>query len=182
MGDECTWDGSIYYITGPMFSGKTSALMRLARRRLVAKETILVLKWHKDTRYSTKCAATHDRILMEATPASRLSDHWEAALKVQNVFVDEAQFFPDARDFCEGLANHGKTVVISCLDTTFNRTPWPGVAELKSIAEDGVELSAVCMVCHQDAHFSKRISEETALIVEGGADKYMAVCRTCWHK
>ena len=182
MGDERTWDGSIYYITGPMFSGKTSALMRLARRRLVAKETILVLKWHKDTRYSTKCAATHDRILMEATPASRLSDHWEAALKVQNVFVDEAQFFPDARDFCEGLANHGKTVVISCLDTTFNRTPWPGVAELKSIAEDGVELSAVCMVCHQDAHFSKRISEETALIVEGGADKYMAVCRTCWHK
>ena len=53
---------------------------------------------------------------------------------------------------------------------------------MRSLAEDGVELSAVCMVCHKDAHFSKRISEETALIVEGGADKYMAVCRTCWHK
>jgi hypothetical protein len=36
------------------------------------------------------------------------------------------------------------------------------------------------MVCHKEAAFSKRLGNETAIEVIGGADKYVAVCRRCY--
>jgi len=48
------------------------------------------------------------------------------------------------------------------------------------MAESVVKLKAVCMVCFKDAAFTKRIGTETEVEVIGGAEKYMAVCRTCY--
>lgn len=44
-----------------------------------------------------------------------------------------------------------------------------------------MKLKAVCMVCYSEAAFTKRLGSETAVEVIGGADKYMAVCRSCFH-
>ena len=40
-------------------------------------------------------------------------------------------------------------------------------------------FSAVCMNCFGEAAYTKRTSNEDSLEVIGGADKYMAACRTC---
>ena len=37
------------------------------------------------------------------------------------------------------------------------------------------------MNCFGEGSFSKRITAEESLEVIGGADKYMAVCRKCFH-
>ena len=37
------------------------------------------------------------------------------------------------------------------------------------------------MVCYNEAAFTKRLGSETAVEVIGGADKYMAVCRSCFN-
>jgi len=37
------------------------------------------------------------------------------------------------------------------------------------------------MVCNEEASFTKRIVDDTALQVIGGSDKYVAVCRNCFQ-
>jgi len=37
------------------------------------------------------------------------------------------------------------------------------------------------MGCGRDAHFSRRISQESSIEVIGGSDKYVAMCRRCFH-
>ena len=57
--------------------------------------------------------------------------------------------------------------------------PFGTILDLVPLAESVVKLKAVCMVCFKDAAFTKRLGSEKEIEVIGGADKYMAVCRTC---
>ena len=57
--------------------------------------------------------------------------------------------------------------------------PFGTILDLVPLAESVVKLKAVCMVCFKDAAFTKRLGSEKEVEVIGGADKYMAVCRTC---
>jgi hypothetical protein len=59
--------------------------------------------------------------------------------------------------------------------------PFGGVCELIPLAEHVTKLHAVCATCGHDAPFSKRITNETAVEVIGDSDKYIPVCRTCFH-
>ena len=43
-----------------------------------------------------------------------------------------------------------------------------------------IKLTAVCMDCSNEGSFTKRRGQETAVEVIGGADKYLAVCRSCF--
>lgn len=94
--------------------------------------------------------------------------------------IDEGQFFPDLVRFCDSMASAGKIVIVAALDGTFQRKPFGHVLELVPLSESVVKLSAVCMVCFADAAFSKRLGSETAEKVIGGAEKYIAVCRSCY--
>ncbi|XP_018428336.1 PREDICTED: thymidine kinase, cytosolic [Nanorana parkeri] len=53
--------GQIQVIFGPMFSGKSTELMRRVRRFQVAQYKCIVIKYANDTRYSKEQLATHDR-------------------------------------------------------------------------------------------------------------------------
>ena len=81
------------------------------------------------------------------------------------------------------MANKGKFVVIAALDGDFRRQPFGDILSLIPLAETVTKLNAVCMNCFGDAAFSKRItlSDGEKVEVIGGADKYMAVCRTCYN-
>lgn len=80
------------------------------------------------------------------------------------------------------IANRGKIVIVAALDGTFQRKPFGKVLNLVPLSESVIKLSAVCVLCQDDAAFSVRLSNETAVEVIGGADKYIAVCRTCYHE
>lgn len=91
--------------------------------------------------------------------------------------------FTDVVPFCEKMANNGKIVIVAALDGTFQRRAFNTVLDLVPLAESVTKLNAVCMMCCKDAPFSRRIDEhETAVQVIGGADKYLAVCRECYHR
>lgn len=53
--------GNIQLIFGPMFSGKTTELLRRIKRFSIARRRCLVIKYAKDTRYSEDGVSTHDR-------------------------------------------------------------------------------------------------------------------------
>ncbi|XP_042622932.1 thymidine kinase, cytosolic-like [Cyprinus carpio] len=150
---------------GPMFSGKSTELMRRVRRFQVAQYSCLLIKYAKDTRYSQMGMATHD-----------MSMDLQACV----IGIDEGQFFPDTVEFCEEMANMGKTIVVAALDGTFQRKPFGNILNLVPLAESVVKLNAVCMQCFKEAAYTKRLGAEQEVEVIGGADKYHAVCRACY--
>ncbi|XP_028647657.1 thymidine kinase, cytosolic [Erpetoichthys calabaricus] len=172
--------GQIQVIFGPMFSGKSTELMRRVRRFQIAQYKCLVIKYSKDVRYSAGGVATHDRHIMEAVPASHLKDVYELALSSSVIGIDEGQFFSDVVEFCEEMANLGKIIIVAALDGTFQRKPFGNILNLVPLAESVVKLNAVCMECYREAAYTKRLGSEKEVEVIGGADKYHAVCRVCY--
>jgi thymidine kinase len=140
--------GEIQLIVGPMFSGKSTELLRRVKRYHFSRRSCFLIKYavrgrcrrcarraasarasesprtwcaQKDQRYSSDAIATHDRQTLRAVPAVRLADvgaEWE---DFDVVAIDEGQFFPDLLDFCETAANAGKVVIVAALDGTFQR-------------------------------------------------------------
>merc|ERR1719447_33606 len=94
----------------------------------------------------------------------------------------KANFFPDIVEFCENLANNGKIVVVAGLDGTYQRRGFGKILELVPLAESVVKLTAICMNCRSDAAFSRRLGCEKEIELIGKEDKYMSVCRECYHK
>lgn len=172
--------GQIQVIFGPMFSGKSTELMRRIRRYQIANRECLVIKYAKDFRYSEEGMATHDKHVLPAVKATQL----KTLKNVHNfsvIGIDEGQFFSDIVEFCEEMANEGKTVIVAALDGTFERKAFGSVLELVPIAESVVKLNAVCTSCYREAAFTKRLGNEKEIEIIGGTDKYIATCRQCFN-
>lgn len=173
---------SIELILGPMFSGKTTEMFRRVRRRAAAGETCMVIKWHKDGRYSDTDAVTHDFMAMPAATAARLAD---VDVNTTVVGVDEGQFYPDLYDTVLWWQRNGvKHIIIATLDGTYEQKPFDrplGQAiDLIPRAESVTKLTAICATCGADAPFTRRLDQTNVQEVAiGGADMYAASCRTC---
>jgi thymidine kinase len=164
-----------------MFSGKTSELIRRIRRYNVAKKKCLIIKYKKDTRYSEECAATHDKQTETAKACEKLSEVLPIVDQFDVIGIDEGQFFADIVSFTESRACLGKIVIVAGLDGTFQRRPFGSLLDLIPLAEEVTKLNAICMLCSKDAAFTKRISNETDIELIGGSEKYISVCRVCFH-
>ena len=173
--------GQIQVILGPMFSGKSTELMRRIKRYQIADQNCLVIKYAKDTRYSKEFVSTHDQQTIPAVRATKLLT-LKNVVQFSVIGVDEGQFFDDIVQFCEAMANSGKIMIVAALDSTFERKPFGSILNLIPLAESVVKLSAVCNTCFREAAFTRRISEEKEVEVIGGSDKYLAVCRQCFSK
>jgi len=176
---EC---GNIQLIFGPMFSGKSTELMRRVNRYQIAGKKCLLIKWKKDDRYADKECASHDGRKLAAVKAERLMTLINQIDKYDVIGVDEGQFFMDVVEFADLAANRRKVVLVAALDGTFDRKNFNRILELIPLAEHVTKLNAVCMSCGEDAAFTKRLeANDKRIEVIGGSDKYMACCRNCWH-
>ena len=198
-------NGEIQLIFGPMFSGKSTELLRRVRRFVVAKKQCVVLKHANDTRYapcSTLTSAmdefvgdgripsndsfvfTHDLLCVPAHTTGTLhefhTNHGELVGELDVIGIDEGQFFSDIVKYAEFWAGLGIVVIVAALDGTFQRKPFNAILNLVPLAESVVKLTAVCQFCKEDASFSFRIGSETQTELVGGEDKYHAVCRKCY--
>ncbi|KAJ4457524.1 putative Thymidine kinase; cytosolic [Paratrimastix pyriformis] len=175
--------GRLELILGPMFSGKSTELQRRIRRHQAAKRRCLVIKYKRDTRYTREeCICTHDQATMSAFSCDTLADAARFVSEYDTIGIDEGQFFPDIVEFADRLADAGKIVIVAALDGTFQRRPFNDILALIPRAENVVKLSAICQICNSDAAFSRRLTADQEVELIGGADKYIAVCRNCYHK
>ena len=174
--------GYIQLIMGPMFSGKTTELIRRVKRYSIATYNCCLVKYENDDRYDQDSIATHDNELANAYSCSRLSEVMEKIMQHKVIGIDEGQFMPDLAECCEKLANEGKIVIVAALDGTFQRKAFSSTLNLIPIAETVIKLKAVCMKCYGDAAFTKRTVDSEKVELIGGADKYKAVCRGCYFE
>ena len=172
----------IQSIFGPMFSGKTSELMRRIKRHRLAQKECLVINFSGDQRYSTEPAITsHDQISIPALKVSRLSQISESVLEGKEVIgIDEGQFFEDILEKSEEWANQGKIVIVAALDCTFQMKPFKKITNLLALSETVDKLSSVCLDCGRDAAFTKRTIQEDSIELIGGIEIYKPVCRSCY--
>ena len=89
--------GSIELIIGPMFSGKTTELIRIIRRNIFAKKSCIIVKYKHDTRYSIEDVSTHDLQQAKAISCHNIEEVYPELLKYQVIGIDEGQFFKDVK-------------------------------------------------------------------------------------
>lgn len=175
--------GWIEVICGPMFSGKSEELMRRLRRAMIARRRVQVFKPVIDTRYSADEIVSHNDTRMKSEvingPAEILTRlDW----RTQVVGIDEANFFgPSVTDVATQLADSGKQVIISGLDTDYMGRPFSPIPDLLAYAESITKTLAICMRCGNPAKHTQRLVESDDLIVVGAAGMYEARCRRCFE-
>lgn len=180
--------GSIHVIIGPMFSGKTSRLLRetdeLERQGEV---NILLLKSDKDTRYSSDHIVSHDGILKKCFAVRHLSQDVMSSGSLKEIYdssnvvaIDEAQFFGrDLVEFCTKAAEEDqKRVIVAGLDGDFTRCRFGYILDMIPLADTVTKLTGQCHFCNDKALFSKRILGDCQKQEEiGGSERYVPVCR-----
>ena len=186
-----THKGSIHLITGPMFSGKSSELMRRVKRHQLAGENCVIIKHAMNTSLhvrEVRSVVTHDGQTMAAMLGS--DNLWEGDVtsrlliesmeRADVIGWDEGQFFQQIPELCEHWANKGKIVIVAALDATCERHPFGRVCELYPKCETVTKLSAICSVCKNEAQFTKRKNEGTDMMALGRTGMYEPVCRLCF--
>ena len=190
--------------TGPMFSGKTQALMARLQSKQRAHKNVLVVKPAIDNRYDSV-----DEIVVKQKTAQRFEKHASmAAYPIKNaaqlgaliteidpdiIGVDEAQFFDEdvtlALDTIAhrsgglvGDARIARTleVYVAGLDLDAWARPFGPMPHLLAVADRVEKFMANCFQCGQDARFTQKIGGSAGRIEVGADDLYEARCGLCW--
>ncbi|GAA7260126.1 thymidine kinase [Helicobacter pylori] len=185
--------GYIEGITGGMFSGKSSELIRIIKEARSEGNNVIVFNYSKDTRYGINSISSHDMQTIEAIPTDTIEEIFaQIAIKENNnervdmVCIDEAQFFGEKLILaCETLAEIGKNVVISGLDQDFRGEPFAPMDILMAKADKVKKLNAKCSVCGGIASRSQRLIKgkpahyNDNIIQIGAKEMYESRCRNC---
>lgn len=172
--------GSLRLIIGPMFSGKSTELIKRAGRLKSIGKKILTVVHQIDDRYGKGMISTHNgnHWFENVTISDKLSEIDVREYDV--VIVEELQFFEDAfSNIVSWVDEIGIDVICAGLDGDFKRSAFGDVLKLIPYADEILRLSALCKLCGDgtEAHFSKRIIKSDDKVVVGGASSYEAVCR-----
>ena len=187
-------EAGIHLIYGPMFAGKTSRAMSIAREYAAIGMKVMFANSSKDTRSSEgEGFSSHNETLkmgkcIASVVVKNLSSVTSVSKKFDVIFIDEAQFFSDLyKSVMTMVEEHKKIVIVSGLDLDFDRKQFGQIIDLVSHADIIERLYPLCMPCGskgiaKDAMYSKLITIHKGdnNILIGGKDKYMAVCRNCY--
>ncbi len=182
--------GFLEVITGPMFAGKTTELIKRIERQAFARRKVALFKPSIDTRYSREEVVAHNGLRYEAfvvpTDENGVRRIMETTMRegFEVIGIDEVQFFPiEIVDVLNRLADEGVYVIASGLNLDFKGDPFPVTRELLVRADNIVYLTAVCTVCGRPATRSQRLIDgkpvprNSPVILVGGRESYEARCR-----
>lgn len=175
--------GSLKLILGPMFSGKSTELLKLAREFESIDKKVLYINHVRNDRYGTTSISTHDQFKTTKKCFSVNSlcyIDWKDVKAADVIVIEELQFFEDAFKYITKWVDlHDKIVIAAGLSGDSNREPFGHDNQLISHADDVVMLKAFCDVCKDGtkAPFTHRYSKETSQILVGSSHEYAALCR-----
>ncbi|KAH9329393.1 hypothetical protein KI387_001501, partial [Taxus chinensis] len=158
--------GEIHLIVGPMFAGKTTALIQRMRAEIQMGRRVVLVKSDKDTRYGSSSVVSHDGAKMPCWAAADLASFKaklgeEAYRKLDAIGIDEAQFFKDLYSFCQVAADRdGKTLIVAGLDGDYLRKSFGSALELIPLADSVTKLKSRCEICGKPASFTLRKTGE----------------------
>ena len=177
---------SLELIVGPMFAGKSSAILSRVRRARTLDWSCFIVTCAIDTRYDASGASimTHDKEGVSAFGAKALAevkDHKDYK-NARLVVIEEGQFFPDLLEFVKhAVDKEKKDVVVVGLDGDSERRKFGQMLDLVPLCDRITKLSALCKRCGDGtaAIFSACVKGDKhgEQVCVGGADMYEPMCR-----
>ncbi|MEM3988118.1 MAG: hypothetical protein QXZ22_05900, partial [Sulfolobales archaeon] len=165
--------GGLRIITGPMFSGKTTELLRVLRKYAIAGYRVLLVKPSTDTRYSSSKVVSHDGLEMDALVVeANIAGFYrvlDILLEHDVIGIDEFQFFEYSKELVEFLLDlsSNRLVIIAALNLDFRGEPWEVVKEILPYADDIKVLRAVCTHVGRDGRRCGRPAVRTQRLLDG---------------
>lgn len=173
--------GTLEVITGPMFAGKTQALLSKVRSASSQGLRVGLFKPLTDTRVVTAEVRTHAGDRMPATWTPTDGSAIDPTLDV--VAVDEIQFFDEqVIGLLVELSKTGKQVIAAGLDLTSKGEPFGPMPELMAVADKVEKLTAQCTKCGEPGTRSYRCVASADTILIGGSDLYEPRCLDCFSE
>jgi thymidine kinase len=182
--------GYFELIFGPMYSGKTTELMRKGNIYKNIGKNVLAINHSINVRYDTNKISSHDRntwseclILDELKKLKE--ENRELYDKADVILIEELQFFKDAYNCVKDFVDNDNKIVIACgLDGNYKREPFGAVCSLVSFADKIQKINALCHISNDGtpASFTKRIVDNNELNLVGSTGKYIAVSREYYNK
>lgn len=178
--------GYLKLILGPMFSGKSSALIELIRKYKIINYKILTIKNALDTRYSELDEiVSHNKDSEPCVSLKNLNDIFNNENLTNKykeskvIFIEEAQFFSDLDSFVTKALDDDKTLYVVGLNGDSNQKNFGDIHKLLPKCDDIELLKGFCKLCNNEtaALFSKRIIKDESQIHVGATDEYIPVCR-----
>jgi len=180
--------GKLQLIMGPMFSGKTSELIRMANCYKNIGLKVITINHKINQRYDTKKICSHDKVKLEThmclEKLNQLMEDYRDIYDKNEVFViEEMQFFEDGYDIVKKMLNDNKIVIACGLDGNFRRENFGDMGRLISLADDVQKLNAVCLLSSpvQNAPFTRRIIRNERETLVGTDDCYISCSRDIFN-
>lgn len=178
--------GHLTVYAGPMFSGKTEALISDVRRTQLARRKVLFFSPEIDTRHQGKVVSHRGQDLERQTGVKPIviKDFADMTLppNIGRIAIDEAQFFgPDIVSAVELFIQSGRHVSVAGLDMDSRGVPFGVMPFLLAMADHVVKCKAVCMDCGEPAsrtYCHAAVPADNVLI--GSSEVYQAMCLKCW--
>ena len=173
--------GWMEVVTGCMFSGKTSELIRRVQRAMYARQSVVVFKPRIDNRYTDDSVGSHSGQTLRSIQIDHAGQIPGLVADAQVVAVDEAHFLGlELVDIVENLANEGRRVIVAGLDMDYRGVPFEPIPQLLAVSEYITKHLAICMVCGNPADRSQRMVDRSGRFLVGAAESYEARCRKHW--
>lgn len=183
--------GELHLIVGPMFSGKSTELLRQINRHRSIGKSVLVVNHVLNNRYESRGITTHDTkhgggaCEEQCVVAEKLCDLWESDAgaiyaRAEIIFVEELQFFPDAYEVVRAIVEStDKTVVAAGLTADYRRQPFGDVLRLIPHADRLTHLRGLCCRCRDGTPgaFTQRTTDDQQTTLVAADDVYEVVCR-----
>jgi len=174
--------GFLEITVGPMYSGKTTDLIKQWYQFTDCNKNVLVINYAEDKRYHSEMLSTHDKKTIPCTFCYKISDLLENGMVqwADVVLINEGQFFSDIYEsVIEIVEKHNKYVYICGLDGDFRRNKFGRLLDLVPFCDKLTKLTANCVLCSLPALFSHRVTAEEGQVVIG-SDNYIPLCRSCY--
>jgi thymidine kinase len=188
--------GTLDLISGPMFSGKTTEVLRRLFNEAEVGLKVLYINHSSDNRsngpFSTHNPLYKEKLSVESNVTFASTDYLAfftpVIYKYDVIGIDEGQFFEDLYDtVCLWVETHSKHLIVAGLSGDFRRKKFGAILELEPFSDTYTKLTSYCKICAQNkkrniAPFTHKISGNISTTKEiGGSDKYIPVCRKCYE-
>ena len=174
--------GYLKVILGPMFSGKTTELIRIYNKYNSCNIRCCIINHITDKRYDEEKMSNHNGVMLPSHNLNQLQESLHLIVNYDIFLINEGQFFEDLYDIINLLVNmHKKRVYVCGLDGDYKRRKFGSILDIVPLCDEVVKLKAICKKCkRKPGIFTHRLSNEQEQTVIGN-DNYMSLCRNCYN-
>ena len=173
---------SLELIMGPMFSGKSTYIIR-SYQMYKKKYKTIILNYYKDNRYDNgNFICTHNNQKEEAIKLKELLKLDSKYLENEVFIIDEGHFFEDLLPFVLNLMKLNKKIIVIGLNGDIFGQPFSNIVSLIPYAQKILLLTALCSLCENEIkgfmHIKKTYKKKNGEFKQiGGEEEYKTVCK-----